>query len=98
MERIRVMWTYTTDIVAVPDEIFANIEEYTNDFFQWVSGVSFDDKVKDGTCFGTEQYVYYLNHHYLSESHRKAYVEYENYVPVTEKDTKWLDRMKAVYF
>ena len=37
------------DIIVVPDKIFINLDDYTNDFRDWVSDVSFDSKIKKGT-------------------------------------------------
>lgn len=36
-------------IIVVPDKIFINLDDYTNDFRDWVSDVSFDSKIKKGT-------------------------------------------------
>ncbi len=98
MERISVIWTYTKDIIVVPDNILVNLDEYTEDFREWVSGVSFDRKIESGTCFGIEQYVFYLNDRYLSDCDEKVYIECEDYEPVTKQDIQKLKRMKKIYF
>ena len=98
MERIIVNWTYTKDIIVVPDKIFINLDDYTDDFRDWVSGVSFDSKIKEGTCFGIEQYVDFLNDRYLSEEDEKVYVEYEDYVSVSKQDSQKLKKMRKIYF
>ena len=36
-------------IIVVPDKIFINLDDYTNDFRDWVSDVSFDSKIQKGT-------------------------------------------------
>lgn len=98
MERIKVIWTYTVDIISVPDIIAKNLDMYTDDFREWVSGTSFDSKIKEGTCFGIEQYVWYLNDRYLSDCLEKVHVECENYAPVTKQDVQELKQMRKVYF
>ena len=98
MERVRIKWTHTTDIICVPDIIAKNIDQYTDDFREWVSGVSFDPSITHGTCFGIEQYISFLNDRYLSNHWEKVYLEYENYIPETERELLLFNRMKKIYF
>lgn len=98
MERIKVIWTLTTDVICVPDIVAKNLDEYTDDFREWVSGTSFDSNIDKGTCFGTEQYIYYLNDRYLSECSEKVYVERENYIPTTKQEIKEFKQMRKIYF
>ena len=98
MKRVSVIWTYTKDIIIVPDEIYINLDECTDNFLEWVSGVSFDNKIQDATCFGIEQYVEYLNDRYLSECDEKVYLECEDYIPTTKQDIQNLKRMEKIYF
>lgn len=98
MKKIQVIWTCTIDIICVPDIIANNIDQYTDDFREWVSGVSFDPLISHGTCFSIEQYIYFLNNRYLSEHREKVYLLHENFVPVTDKDFIYLRKMKKIYF
>ncbi|MCD8125243.1 MAG: hypothetical protein LUE23_09495 [Lachnospiraceae bacterium] len=98
MEKIRVIWAYTSDILCVPELISQNLYEYTSDFLEWVEGTSFDDEIQDATCFASEHFVQYLNDRYLSESWEKAYVMYENYSPKTERERREWKKMRKIYF
>lgn len=98
MERIKVIWTCTTDIICVPDIVSKNLDIYTDAFREWVSGTSFDGKIKGGTCFGIEQYVSFLNDRYLSDCSEKVYIECENYVPVSKQDINVFKNMRKIYF
>jgi hypothetical protein len=98
MERIKVIWTCTTDIICVPEKISKHLDEYTDDFLEWVSGTSFDSAIKEGTSFATEHYVYYLNDRFLSDNSEKAYIECENYVPVTKQEIQNFKKMRKIYF
>ena len=98
MEKIKVIWTCTVDIIGVPDIIAKNLDKYTDDFREWVDGTSFDPEIKKGTCFGTEQYVWYLNDRYLSNCPEKVYIECENYVPATKQENQEFKHMRKIYF
>ena len=63
--------------------------------------VSFDDKVKDGTCFGIEHFVKYLNEWVLDEieeTNEKVSIVAMNYDPQTAREQKELSSMKKLYF
>ena len=98
MKKVKVIWTFTTDIICVPEIIYKNLEVYTSDFLEWVAGTSFDENINKGTCFGTEHYVYYLNDRCLSDYSEKVYIECENYVPQIETEIQEFKNMKKVYF
>lgn len=98
MEKIKVMWACTADIIVVPDIIAKNLDKYTDDFREWVSGTSFDPMMEKGTCFGIEQYVYYLNERYLLDCSEKVYIECENYVPLTKQEIQEFKQMRKIYF
>ena len=78
--------------------IAKNIDQYTDDFREWVSGTSFDSEITTGTCFGIEQYVYYLNDRHLSDCPEKVYIECENYSPITKQEIQDFKKMKKIYF
>ena len=96
MQKIKVVDMYTTDIVCVPDIIVDNLQKCSNDFFEWVSGVSFDEKITDASCYGTKEFIYYLNDRFLSDYSEKAFIEVENYVPQTDKEVQELKKMKKI--
>lgn len=98
MQRIKIVQMYTIDIVCVPDIIVDNLQKCTNDFFEWVSGVSFDDEITDVSCYGTEQFVFYLNDRFLSNYSEKAFIEVENYVPQNKNEIQELKKMRKICF
>lgn len=98
MERLKVIWTCTMDIICVPKRIIRHLDQYTEDFREWVSGTSFDATIAEGTCFATEHYIKFLNDRYLSDSLEKAYIEYENYVPSTKQEINEMKKLKKIYF
>ena len=98
MEKIKVIWTCTTDIICVPSLIAQNLDEYTDDFLEWVSGTSFDPAIKSGTSFSIEHYVYYLNDRYLSDNLEKVYVVCENYEPVTKQEISDFRKMRKIHY
>ena len=97
MEKIKIMWACTADIIVVPDIIAKNLDKYTDDFREWVSGTSFDPMMEKGTCFGIEQYVYYLNERYLLDCSEKVYIECENYVPLTKQEIQEFKQRRKIY-
>lgn len=60
MKKIQIQWTCSIDIICVPEEIEEKIVEYQEQFLMWVDGVSFDSRF-EGTVFGLEEFVNYLN-------------------------------------
>lgn len=98
MERIKVIWTCTMDIICVPNLIIQHLDEYTDDFREWVSGTSFDATITEGTCFATEHYISFLNDRYLTNSYEKAYIEHENYTPSTKQEIQDIKKLKKIYF
>lgn len=60
-------------------------------------GVSFDDKM-DGTCFGTENFLDYLNKYILENKSEKAYIIKEDYTPTTPRQIKEQKKLKKLYF
>lgn len=98
MEKIKVIWTYTVDVICIPDILSKKLDSYTDDFREWVSGTSFDDEIKDAACFGIEEFVSFLNERYLSDSSERVYIECENYIPKTKQEITELKNMRKVYF
>lgn len=97
MIKVKIIWLHTVDIVLVPDEIIDSLDEYVEDFLEWVEGVSFDGKMK-GTCFGTADFLYYLNNRYLQESACKAVIMKEKYKPVSQREIGEFRKMKQICF
>ncbi|MBQ9984499.1 MAG: hypothetical protein IJP29_07910 [Lachnospiraceae bacterium] len=99
--KIRIQWLHSVDLIWIPDIIEKDIQRYQEDFIMWVDGVSFDDKLREGTCFGTEHFVNYLNEWVLTdigETNEKVSIIAQNYEPETEREKKEFDNMKKLYF
>lgn len=97
MIKILVQWTYSVDLIGVPEKVADNIVEYQDNFLSYVDGVSFDDKM-DGTCFDTENFIDYLNEYILENETEKSYFITEDYTPTTQRQIKAQKKLKKIYF
>lgn len=95
--KILIQWMHSVDLIGVPETIADNIVEYQDDFLAYVDGVSFDDKM-GGTCFGTENFIDYLNNYILEHQSEKAYIIREDYTPTTPRQIKEQKKLKKLYF
>lgn len=99
--KIKIQWMHSVDLIWIPDIIEADLLKYQEDFLEWVDGVSFDDTMKEGTCFGTEHFVKYLNEWVLTdikESNEKASIIEEDYTAQTGREKRELSHMKELFF
>ena len=99
--KVKIQWTYDIDLIWIPDIIEKDIVKYQDDFLGWVNGVSFDNRMKQGTCFGTEHFVNYLNEWVLTdinETNEKALIIAEDYKPQIEREKHELSSIKTLYF
>ena len=99
--KVKIQWIHSVDLIWIPDIIENDIERYQENFLIWVDGVSFDDKLREGTCFGIEHFVNYLNEWVLTdiiETNEKVSVIVEDYKPQTEREKRELTSMKTLYF
>lgn len=97
MAKIKVQRTYDMDIIYVPDTIQDDIIKYQDNFLMWVDNTSFDEKM-DGTVFGTDDFIRYLNEEVIKDQFEKAYIIKTDYVPGSEREKKELKRLKKIYF
>lgn len=99
--KVKIRWMHSVDLIWIPDIIETDLLKYQEDFLRWVNGVSFDDTMKEGTCFGIEHFVKYLNEWVLTdieELHGKASVIKEDYIAQTEREKRELSHMKELFF
>lgn len=99
--KIKIQWMHSVDLIWIPGIIEKDIQRYQEDFLKWVDGVSFDDKLREGTCFGIQHFVKYLNEWVLTdieETNEKVSIIAQNYEPETERGKKEFDNMKKLYF
>jgi len=97
MKKVQIQWTCTRDIICVPEEIEEKIVDYQEQFLTWVDGVSFDERF-EGTAFGIEEFVNYLNDTVVTKNMPKVYIDTEDYVPKSMKERQQLKKMKKLYF
>lgn len=97
MHKVCVNWTLTKDIIYMPDHIFEKLDEYTDDFREWCAGTSFDSKIIGGTCFGIEQFIFFLNDRYCVGD-EIVYLIDENYNAASKEEELELRNMKNIWF
>ena len=81
----------------MPDHIFEKLDEYTDDFREWCAGTSFDSKIIGGTCFGIEQFIFFLNDRYCVGD-EIVYLIDENYNAASKEEELELRNMKNIWF
>lgn len=97
MPKVKVQRTYDIDIIYVPDFIQDDIIRYQDNFLMWVDNTSFDENL-DGTVFGTDDFIRYLNEEVLKNQAEKAYIIKTDYIPKSEREKRELKRLKKIYF
>ncbi len=103
MKRVALQWTYSADIINVPDTIAENINDYQRKFDQWLYDknnqhgywATFQSEEGSSTCvmFGSEAFINWLNDYILAEVDEKVIFEL--------KDIQLSDKYKAlplIYF
>ena len=99
--KVKIQWMHSVDLLWIPDIIETDLLKYQEDFLRWVDGVSFDVVMEEGTCFGTEHFVKYLNEWVLTdieETNEKVSIITEDFKPQTEREKRELSHMKVLYF
>lgn len=84
MKSVAIEFTYTTDIIEVPDLIADNIRSIQQRFDQWIYDKSNDhdcwiieDGKKTAVCFGTSDFVKFINQYELQDQSEKARITRE---------------------